>query len=101
MPTLLGVRAADHIAGAARRLRDRGYGESRLLAGAVPRSRRRGIEKPSPVASTRDRPPLGVCTAMRCRVVANDAIMVGGKPFSSYPPYTIIAFELTSFRRHV
>jgi hypothetical protein len=40
---------------------------------------------------------LGVTTgyALTLWMANNWQIMVGGKPFSSIPPYTIIAFELT------
>ncbi len=40
---------------------------------------------------------VGVCTGYAMTIwMANDwQIMIGGKPFSSIPPYTIIAFELT------
>jgi hypothetical protein len=40
---------------------------------------------------------LGVVTGYAMTIwMANDwRLMVGGKPFSSIPPYTIIAFELT------
>ena len=100
MPTLLGVfdhpLSAAHVAA---KLRGRGYTD---------------LEAYSPVPShelddaVRPRPSrvriftligglLGVVTGYAMTIwMANDwRLMVGGKPFSSIPPYTIIAFELT------
>jgi len=100
MPTLLGVfEQPDHIAGAARRLRDRGYEDLETYSPApFPEVDDAVLEKPSPVRLyTLIGGLLGVVTGYALTLwMANDwPIMLGGKPFSSIPPYTIIAFELT------
>jgi hypothetical protein len=100
MPTLLGVfERPDHIAAAARRLRDRGYEDIETYSPApFPEVDDAVIDKPSPVRLfTLIGGLLGVVTgyALTLWMSNNWQIMVGGKPFSSIPPYTIIAFELT------
>ncbi len=100
MPLLVGVfDRPDHIASAARRLRDRGYGDLETYSPApFPEVDDAVIEKPSPVRLyTLVGGLLGVLTGYALTLwMANDwPIMLGGKPFSSIPPYTIIAFELT------
>jgi len=100
MPTLLGVfERPDQIAGAARRLRDRGYEDIETFSPApFPELDDAVIEKPSSVRLwTLIGGLLGVVTGYALTLwMANDwQIIVGGKPFSSIPPYTIIAFELT------
>jgi hypothetical protein len=100
MPTLLGVfERPDQIAAAIRRLRDRGYNDIETYAPA-PFSEVDDalIEKPSPVRLfTLIGGLTGVVTgyALTLWMANNWQIMVGGKPFSSVTPYTIIAFELT------
>jgi hypothetical protein len=100
MPTLLGVfERPDQIAAAAKRLRDRGYGDIETYSPA-PFSEVDDavIEKPSRVRLfTLIGGLTGVVTGYALTLwMANDwPIMVGGKPFSSVTPYTIIAFELT------
>lgn len=100
MPQLLGVfDRPDHIAGAAKRLRARGYDDLETYSPApFPEVDDAVHEKPSPVRLfTLIGGLLGVCTGYALTLwMANDwQIMLGGKPFSSIPPYTIIAFELT------
>jgi hypothetical protein len=100
MPTLLGVfTQPDHIAAAARRLRDRGYTDLETYSPAPFREVDDAvIEKPSRVRLfTLIGGLTGVVTgyALTLWMANNWQIMVGGKPFSSVTPYTIIAFELT------
>ena len=100
MPLLLGVfDRPDHIARAARRLRDRGYDDLETYSPAPFSEVDDAVhEKPSPVRLyTLIGGLLGVVTGYALTLwMANDwPIMIGGKPFSSIPPYTIIAFELT------
>jgi hypothetical protein len=100
MPLLLGVfEQPAHIAGAARRLRDRGYTDLESFSPAPFDEVDEAMnEKPSSVrAYTLIGGLTGVVTGYALTLwMANDwQIMLGGKPFSSIPPYTIIAFELT------
>jgi len=100
MPVLLGVfEQPDHIAGAATRLRGRGYSDMETYSPApFPEVDDAVDEKPSRVRLfTLVGGLLGVVTGYALTLwMANDwQIMLGGKPFSSIPPYTIIAFELT------
>ena len=100
MPTLLGVfERPDQIAAAARRLRDRGYDDLETYSPAPFHEVDDAvIEKPSRVRLfTLIGGLTGVVTgyALTLWMANNWPIMVGGKPFSSVTPYTIIAFELT------
>ena len=100
MPVLMGVfEQPDHIADAARRLKDRGYGDIETYSPApFPEVDDAVDEKPSRVRKwTLAGGLTGVVTGYALTLwMANDwQIMLGGKPFSSIPPYTIIAFELT------
>ena len=100
MPTLLGVfEQPDQIAGAARRLRDRGYVDIETFSPApFPEVDDAVIDRPSGVRLfTLIGGLLGVVTGFALTLwMSNDwQIVVGGKPFSSIPPYVIIAFELT------
>ena len=100
MPTLLGIyERPDQIAAAARQLRDRGYGELETYSPAPFREVDDAVlEKPSRVRLfTLIGGLTGVVTgyALTLWMANNWQIMVGGKPFSSVTPYTIIAFELT------
>jgi hypothetical protein len=100
MPQLLGVfDQPDHIADAAQRLRDRGYTDLETFSPApFPEVDDAVDEKPSGVRLfTLIGGLAGVVTGYAMTLwMANDwQIMVGGKPYSSIPPYTIIAFELT------
>jgi hypothetical protein len=100
MPMLLGVfeQPAD-IASAAQRLRDRGYTDLETFSPAPFAEVDDALnEKPSRVRTyTLVGGLTGVVTGYALTLwMANDwQIMLGGKPFSSIPPYTIIAFELT------
>jgi molybdopterin-containing oxidoreductase family membrane subunit len=100
MPTLLGVfDRPDQIAAAAQRLRDRGYGDIETYSPApFAEVDDAVIEQPSRVRLfTLIGGLTGVVTGYALTLwMANDwPIIVGGKPFSSVTPYTIIAFELT------
>jgi len=100
MPTLLGVfDQPDQIAAAARQLRARGYDDLETYSPAPFHEVDDAlIEKPSKVRLyTLIGGLAGVVTgyAMTVWMANNLQIMVGGKPFSSITPYTIIAFELT------
>jgi Protein of unknown function (DUF3341) len=100
MPQLLGVfENPDHVAGAVRRLRDRGYGELEVFSPAPFQEIDDAVDpRPSGVRGwTLAGGLTGVVTgyAMTIWMANNWKIMLGGKPFSSIPPYTIIAFELT------
>jgi hypothetical protein len=99
MPTVLGVfeQPAD-IATAAKKLRDRGYTDLETYSPApFPEVDDAVIEHPSRVRwFTLVGCLAGVVTGFAVTLwMANDwQIMLGGKPFSSIPPYVIIAFEL-------
>jgi hypothetical protein len=100
MPQLMGVfTQPEHIASAARRLRDRGYSELETFSPAPFEDVDDAVDpKPSGVRLyTLIGGLTGVVTGYAMTIwMANDwQIMLGGKPFSSIPPYTIIAFELT------
>ena len=100
MPTLLGVfERPDQIAAAASQLRARGYGDLETYSPAPFHDVDDAlIEKPSRVRLfTLIGGLTGVVTgyALTVWMANNWPIMVGGKPFSSITPYTIIAFELT------
>jgi hypothetical protein len=99
MPKLVAVfDRPDRIAEAATRLRGRGYLDLETYSPApFPEVDDALIEKPSGVrAFTLVGGLTGVVTGYALTLwMANDwQIMLGGKPFSSIPPYTIIAFEL-------
>lgn len=100
MPQLLGVFAEPaHIAAAAERLRDRGYTDLETFSPA-PFAEVDDAVMPKP-SSVRGFTLIGGLTgvvtgyALTIWMANNWQIMLGGKPFSSIPPYTIIAFELT------
>jgi Alternative complex III, ActD subunit len=100
MPTLLGVyERPDQVAEVATRLRARGYTDLETYSPApFPEVDDAVIEKPSRVRLfTLIGGLTGVVTgyAMTVWMANNWPIMLGGKPFSSIPPYTIIGFELT------
>ena len=100
MPTLLGVfDRPDHVAAAARQLRGRGYDDLETYSPApFAEVDDAVIEKPSRVRLfTLIGGLTGVVTgyALTLWMANNWPIIVGGKPYSSVTPYTIIAFELT------
>ncbi len=100
MPLLLAVYdEPGQIADVAQRLRGRGYTELETYAPApFPEVEDAVIVKPSRVRLfTLIGGLIGVVTGYAMTIwMANDwQLVVGGKPFASIPPYTIIAFELT------
>jgi molybdopterin-containing oxidoreductase family membrane subunit len=100
MPTLLGVfERPDQVALVVKRLRARGYVDLETYSPApFAEVDDAVIEKPSRVRLyTLIGGLTGVVTGYAMTIwMANDwPIMLGGKPFSSIPPYTIIGFELT------
>ena len=100
MPTLLAVfDQPAPVAEAAQRLKIRGYTDMEIYSPAAFRELEEAIdEKPSRVRLfTLIGGLTGVVTGFAMTIwMANDwPIMLGGKPFSSIPPYTIIGFELT------
>ena len=100
MPQILGVFVQpDHIAGAAQRLRDRGFEDIETFSPSpFPEIDDAVDEKPSGVRLyTLIGGLAGVITGYAMTIwMANDwQIMLGGKPYTSIPPYTIIAYELT------
>jgi molybdopterin-containing oxidoreductase family membrane subunit len=100
MPMLLGVyERPEQVAEAAGRLRRRGYTDLETYSPApFAEVDDAVIEKPSRVrVYTLVGGLAGVVTGYAMTIwMANDwPIMLGGKPFSSIPPYTIIGFELT------
>ncbi len=100
MPTLLGVfEQPDQIAAAASQLRARGYDDLETYSPApFAEVDDAVIEKPSTVRLfTLIGGLTGVVTgyALTLWMANNWPIIVGGKPYSSVTPFTIIAFELT------
>jgi hypothetical protein len=100
MPRLVAVYdRPDHIAEAVTRIKGRGYDDLETYAPApFEEVDDAVIEKPSLVRlMTLIGGLTGVVTGYALTIwMANDWQMVlGGKAFSSIPPYTIIAFELT------
>ena len=100
MPTLLGV--FDHPRSAAQvtaKLRGRGYTDLEAYSPVPAHELDDAVDpRPSRVRIfTLIGGLLGVVTGYAMTIwMANDwRLMLGGKPFSSIPPYTIIAFELT------
>ena len=100
MPVLLGIYdLPNQTAGAVNQLRGRGFSDIETYAPApFPEVDDAVDPKPSRVRLlTLIGGLTGVVTGYALTIwMANDwKIMLGGKPFSSIPPYTIIAFELT------
>ena len=100
MPTLVGVFEQPMcVADVARRLRDRGFDKLEIYSPVPSHELDRALdEKPSRVrVFTLVGGLTGVVTgyAMTIWMALDWPIMIGGKPFASIPPYTVIAFELT------
>lgn len=100
MPTILGVfEQAGDVAEVASRLRDRGQCDLEVFSPVPALELDDAIDaRPSRVRTwTLFGGLAGVVTgyAMTIWMSLDWKIMVGGKPFASIPPYTIIAFELT------
>jgi hypothetical protein len=100
MPRILGIfDQPGKTATAVRRLRERGYADLVTFApAAFPEVDDAADPKPSKVRLyTLIGGLAGVVTgyAVTIWMANNWQIVIGGKPYSSIPPYTIIAFELT------
>ena len=100
MPTLLGVfEQPICVADVARRLQGRGYRDLEIYSPVPSHELDRALDpKPSRVRIfTLVGGLTGVTLgyAMTIWMSLDWPIMIGGKPFASIPPYTIIAFELT------
>jgi hypothetical protein len=100
MPDVLGIfDVPADVAAVVTKLRDRGYTDLETYAPApFPEVDDAVMPRPSLVRLfTLIGGLTGVVTGYAMTIwMANDwKIMLGGKPFSSIPPYTIIAFELT------
>lgn len=100
MPSILGIyEQPGAVAEVARRLKNRGYDKMEIYSPAAFHELLYVIQdRPSRVRIyTLVGGLLGVITGYAMTIwMANDwQLMVGGKPFSSIPTYTVIAFELT------
>lgn len=100
MPRILGIfDRPDKTAAAIEQIRGRGYTDILTYAPAPFTEVEDAVDpKPSRVRLyTLIGGLAGVCTgyAMTIWMANNWQLVIGGKPFSSIPPYTIIAFELT------
>jgi len=100
MPSLLAVYdKPGSVAAVAHRLKNRGYGELEIYSpAAFPELYDIVDSRPSRVrAWTLVGGLVGALTGYALTIwMANDwQLVIGGKPFSSIPPYTVIAFELT------
>ena len=100
MPSLLGVfEQPGPLSDLVKKLKGRGFTDFEIYSPAAFFELENAVlEKPSRVRIfTLIGGLAGVVTGFAMTIwMANDwQIMVGGKPFSSIPPYTIIAFELT------
>ena len=100
MPKLLGIfESPTAVAESVRRLRGRGFSRLEVFAPAPFEEIEQAVDpKPSPVRGfTLVGGLLGALTgyAMTIWMSLDWPIVIGGKPYASIPPYTIIAFELT------
>jgi hypothetical protein len=100
MPTLVGVFEQPlKVSAAAERLQGRGYTDLEIFSPVPSHEIDRALDKtPSRVRIfTLVGGLLGVVTgyAMTIWMAQDWEIIVGGKPYASIPPYTVIAFELT------
>jgi hypothetical protein len=100
MPTLIGVfDTPDTVADAVTRLKGRGFTKLEVFSPAPFEEVELAVDpKPSKVRYfTLIGGLLGVVTgyALTVWMSLDWPIVIGGKPFASIPPYTVIAFELT------
>ena len=100
MPALVGVfELPSAVAEAAKKLRQRGFKELEIYSPVPSHELDHALDEgPSRVRIfTLIGGLLGAISGYAMTIwMANDwPIMIGGKPLSSIPPYTIIAFELT------
>jgi hypothetical protein len=100
MPTLLGVfDTPGAVASAVHRLKGRGFSKVEVYSPAPFDEIEEAVDpKPSKVRYfTLAGGLLGVVTgyAMTIWMSLDWPVVIGGKPFASIPPYTVIAFELT------
>jgi len=100
MPTLVGVFDSPlDVAEAVRRLKGRGFAKLEVYAPAPFEEVEQAVDsKPSRVRLfTLIGGLLGVVTgyALTIWMSLDWPIVIGGKPYASIPPYTVIAFELT------
>jgi len=100
MPTLLGIfEDPGSVAESVRHLRGRGFAKLEVFSPAPFDEIEQAVDpKPSRVRIwTLVGGLLGVVTgyAMTIWMSLDWPIVIGGKPYASIPPYTIIAFELT------
>lgn len=100
MPSLLGVfDTPGPAARVARKLRDRGFADLEVYAPAAFSELENAVDpKPSRVrVFTLVGGLLGVVSgfALTIWMSLDWPIVIGGKPFASIPPYTVIGFELT------
>ena len=100
MPAVVGVfELPSPVAEAAKKLRQRGFEELEIYSPVPSHELDHAVDEgPSRVRIfTLIGGLVGAISgyAMTIWMANNWPIMIGGKPFSSIPPYTIIAFELT------
>jgi len=100
MPTLVGIfDTPSGVAEAVRRLKGRGFGKLEVYAPAPFGEIEEAVDpRPSKVRIfTLVGGLTGLATgyALTIWMSLNWPIVIGGKPFASIPPYTVIAFELT------
>jgi hypothetical protein len=100
MPSILGIyETPGPVAEVARRLKNRGFDQLEIYSPTAFHELLYAVhEKPSRVRVwTLIGGLAGVVTGYALTIwMANDwPLVIGGKPFSSIPPYTIIGFELT------
>jgi hypothetical protein len=100
MPTLVGIFETPlPVANVAKRLRLRGFQDLEIYSPVPSNELDRALDEgPSRVRIfTLVGGLLGVTTgyAMTIWMSYDWPLMIGGKPFASIPPYTVIAFELT------
>ncbi len=100
MPTILGVfQRPSKVAETVRQLKGRGFSDLEVFSPSPFEEIEEAVDpKPSKVRYfTLIGGLLGVTTgyALTIWMSLDWPIMIGGKPFASIPPYTVIAFELT------